>query len=126
MKVTLSYLRNFIVLIAALQILNLSVCGGEDINTASPQTIGEVNHIDCMVEYVSEIVLRCKNAIAENGMHNTTGNHSLTLKHFLSKTVEQHFAIVIQKFTTPSVNIIPLKDDYFYLFSKEITKPPCV
>jgi len=120
------YIRNFILLVASLQILNLSVCGGEDNYVSNNGTIGEINHIDCLVEYVAEIVLSCKNAIVENGVHNTTGNHSLTLKHFLSKTIAEPFSITIQPLPRTSISIVPQGDDYFYLYYSKITKPPSV
>ena len=107
--------------------LNLSVCGGEvnDIDTAgSGHTLGELNQIDCMVEFVSEIMLDQKNSFKESGAHNNSGNHSLVLKHFHLTLFSPGYAIKIPAPLCSSVLRVPLREEYNYLFLKEVIPHP--
>ncbi len=108
--------------------LNLSVCGGEvnDIDRpVNSPVLGELNQIDCMIEFVSEIMLDQKNSFKENGVHNNNGNHSLVLKHFHLKLFSENYVIKITRPLRSTVLRIPLKEEYNYLFLKEvIPRPP--
>ena len=111
----------------ALQILNLSVYGGDlDINFDYSQqnNIGEFNQIDSLIEYVTEIVFDYKNAFPENGSHNPNSKSSHQLKHFnikmvaFKRTFEQPiYSIVINM---PEI----FNDTYTKLILKEINPPP--
>ena len=122
-----SYCRKVLVLILALQILNLSVYGGEidaDSIAAPPNTIGEVNQIDFLIEYISEIILDHKNAFPEDGAHNNHSNLTHLLKHIPLKLTsngkdkEPPYSII------GSPSPIPFQKVYKYLFLKQINPPP--
>ena len=127
MKLARTYFVRFLVFVTALQILNLSVCGGEATNirrVENARIIGESNQIDCMLEFVVEIMLDQKNSFQENGAHNNSGNHSLLLKHLYPKFFPNDYALKIEKFDNFSVLPILFKETYNYLFLKEVIPQP--
>jgi hypothetical protein len=127
LKAVKTYTIKFITLVLALQILNLSICGGDEDKysiTTYNNNIGESNQIDCLAEYVSEIVLRQLNAFPENGAHNSNSNHSLLLKHIPLKVFPNNFSISIAKPVSISIIPIPLTEEYKYLFLKEVIPQP--
>jgi len=125
LKAALLYLNRLIIFVAALQILNLSVCGGDAVYSSdNTSAIGEINQIDCFVEYIAEEVLNYKDVIAENGLHNTSGNHSIIIKHILSNKFQQGFSIVTPKITSLAIPAVPFKEAYTCLYCREIIPPP--
>jgi hypothetical protein len=128
LKAVKLYVSKFLLLVVALQILNLSVCGGEDDALSSggnTKVLGEANQIDCLAEYVTEIMFDSKNTFQENGVHNNNGNHSLVLKHVNLKMCPSYYDyILIANFSTALILSVPLKEDYRYLFSKKVIPEP--
>ena len=123
-----AYIAKFVVVVFALQILNLSVCGGEgnDLQyNANERPIGELNQIDCMVEFVSEIILHFENSIKENGCHNSSESHSLLVKPHLSINLFPHsFAVVLPKINTATQYTVPIKVAFSSLFCEEVIPHP--
>jgi len=127
LKIVKTYLLRVLLLVVAVQILNLSVYAHEFVSYAKGNTIGETNQIDSLIEYVAEVVLDYKNAFPENGTltHPTRTSHQL--KH---SNVSFNLLISVRKNTEIKrycgiTNIhIPSKEDYKYLFEREIIPPP--
>lgn len=122
-----TYAKKFVLLIIAMQILNLSVYGGDFDANFSPAThnnIGEFNQIDSLIEYVAEIMLDHKNAFPENGSHNPNSKSSHQIKHASIKMID------FKKNTEPpfycSANSLSnfFNEDYKKLILKEINPPP--
>jgi hypothetical protein len=85
-----TYITKVITLVIAVQILNLSVYGGDfdpTVSSAHVGKIGEFNQIDCLLEYVAEIMLDHKDAFPENGSHNPNGKSGRQAKHSVIKMV---------------------------------------
>lgn len=119
-----TYILRFVLLIVAVQILNLSVYGRDIVETAPSNSIGELNQIDSMIEYVAEIILDHKNAFPENGTHNHQSHTSHQMKHASFSMISFRKNTEIKRFCK-TVNIhIPSKEDYKYLFAREINPPP--
>lgn len=121
-----SLLTKTIVIIWALQVLNLSVYGSaymESYKDTSGKVHTELNQIDSLAEYITETVLEYHNAFPENGQH--TKNTAKTLKgSFQLFHLEQKIKPVI--ITIPynrNKHIIP-QESYNFLFCKEINPPP--
>ena len=89
-----------------------------------PNTIGEVNQIDFLIEYIAEIMLDHKNAFPENGAHNHHSNLTHLLKHIPLKlpvsAKDKIFACSIIAAPSP----VPYQEVYKYLFLKQINPPP--
>lgn len=120
-----SYITRFLILLLALQVLNLSVYGRDCVDISNANTIGEYNQMDSMAEYITEILLDYKNAFPENGGHSRRSSLPHQLKHITIKmvsikkrTFEQTCLIATAAATTTVTN------NYKYLFSREITPPP--
>jgi hypothetical protein len=125
-KTIRTYLSRFILLVVALQILNLSVYSGDiDVLAASnnQKTIGEYNQIDFLIEYVAEIMLDHKDAFPENGVHNHN-NFSHQMKHICIKIINFKKVPDISSHLIASALPTNLKEDYKYLFSSKIIPPP--
>ena len=127
MKKLRTYTKKFVLLIIAIQILNLSVYGADfDCGLSSQHEIkiGEFNQIDSLVEYVAEIVLDHKNAFPENGSHNPNSKSSHQIKHSSIKMIdfrkhtEQPFYYTVV--TLPEI----FNEDYHKLILQEINPPP--
>lgn len=123
-----AYITKFVIIVFAFQILNLSVCGGEgnDVQyTAGARPIGELNQIDCMVEFVSEIILHFENAIKENGCHNSSESHNLLVKPHLSIKLFPHsFVVELPKLNTAPLYTVATKEAIHSLFYDEVIPHP--
>ncbi|HVX52830.1 MAG TPA: hypothetical protein VHB48_21905 [Chitinophagaceae bacterium] len=115
-----------VLLVLAVQILNLSVYNLDGATRESRNTLGEPNQIDSMVEYVTEIVLDHHNAFPENGTHNNRQSHTQhqQLKHESIHMISFRKAEEILRYCSISSIPITSKQDYKYLFAREITPPP--
>ena len=113
----------FVTFIVMLQILNLSIYA-QDFEQAEPQhTIGNLNEINSVVEYIAEIVLDNTNALPEfqkAGHKDLQFHKHLTIK-FLSVTERQDIKIAA---IPPHVFVFAVTEDYNYLFCQEINPPP--
>ncbi len=121
------YIRKLLLLIVAVQILNLSVYGGDFDQyyfTRHEHSIGDFNEIDSLIEYVTEVVLNYKDAFPENGAHNENTSHSLLLKHISFKLIETPQQQAVPTYQASVPLFVPLKEDYKFLFFKEINPPP--
>jgi len=122
MKSLYTYFQRFTLLLVAVQILNLSVYGK---SFRENDITGGTNQIDSMVEFVTEIVLDHKNAFPENGPHNNHQSHTnhqlkyqgFNLINFRKSSEIKRYCVII---TIP----VPSKEDYKYLFAREINPPP--
>ena len=112
-------------LVIAMQILNLSVYGMDSNDDLKDNTIGEYNQMDSLVEYVTEIILDYKNAFPENGAHNHHSGLSHQMKHITIKMIsfKKKNAPQVSYCSTHSV-IIPSKEEYKNMFSREVIPPP--
>ncbi|HWB25335.1 MAG TPA: hypothetical protein VG738_07635 [Chitinophagaceae bacterium] len=124
MKQFRTYIQHFVTLVVALQILNLSVYERYNEQNNPRHTIGEPNQIDSMIEYVAEIILNHQNAFPENGAHNRQSNSSHTLKHANFTLITFRKPSGIKRYGLISTINIPLKQEYKYLFAREIIPPP--
>ncbi len=110
-----------------MQIINLSVYGA-DFEGGMPMQqqlqIGEVNQIDSLVEFVTEIILNHKNAFPENGSHNPNSKSSHQLKHSSIKmiAISRHTEQPVYYTSIKLPNLF--KEDYNKLILKEINPPP--
>ena len=117
------YFAKFVAFIVMLQILNLSIYAQDFEQTEPQHTIGNLNEINSVVEYIAEIVLDNTNALPEvqkAGQKDLQFHKHLTMK--LLAVNERHEQKVPQ--TPGDVFTCPLKDDYAFLFCKEINPPP--
>jgi len=121
-----TYFIKLLLLVIAIQVLNLSVYGRDcDNDCLETATIGEVNEMDSITEYVAEVLLDQKNMFPESGHHNRRSGMPHQAKHIVIKMVsikrrqfEQPFYFTSAKAkTTAQVH-------YEYLFAREITPPP--
>jgi hypothetical protein len=120
-------MSRFVVLVIALQILNLSVYSGDfDIfsTTDTQKTIGEYNQIDFLIEYVAEIVLDHKDAFPENGVHNHHNSLVHQMKHICIKINNYKRNSDVDYCDISSSVPVSLKTEYKYLFANEIIPPP--
>ncbi|ANI88612.1 hypothetical protein A9P82_04505 [Arachidicoccus ginsenosidimutans] len=118
----------FIVLILALQVLNLSVYGcayKEAVVTNKGNTIIQTNQIDCLAEYIVEEVLDYSNAFPEQN-----GNHTRNCVKVV-KTQIQFFSEYQRIEETCDIELpvdtrkyAHYKNTYDYLYFKEINPPP--
>jgi len=121
-----TYIIKFLLLVVAIQVLNLSV-HGRDYNDDCLElsTIGDVNEMDSLTEYVAEVLLDQKNLFPENGHHNRRSGMPHQAKHIVLKMVSIKRRSCEQPFYITSSKVkIPTKVDYKYLFAREITPPP--
>ena len=127
LKIVRTYLLRFILLLVAVQILNLSVYAHDFVSYAKGNTIGETNQIDSLIEYVAEVVLDYKNAFPENGTHNHQTRTSHQLKHSnisFNLLIGVRKSSEIKRYCAISNIHIPSKEDYKYLFEREVIPPP--
>lgn len=122
MKLLHTYLQRFVLLLVAVQVLNLSVYGQK---FKESDSVGNVNQIDSMIEYITEVVLDYKNAFPENGPHNHQSHTNHQAKYegfnlitFLRKSPS------IKRYCVAFAIHIPSKEEYKYLFAREIIPPP--
>jgi len=127
LKTVRTYLLRFVLLIVAVQILNLSVYARDFVPPAQNNAIGETNQIDSLIEYVAEVVLDYKNAFPENGAHNHQSHTSHQLKHgniSFNLLIGVRKSSEIKRYSAFTNVHIPSKEDYKYLFEREIIPPP--
>lgn len=126
MKNIRTYFNKFILFAIALQILNLSVYGSEYEQQYMDKN-GHVafcnNQIDCVAEFVAEVILDYRNAMPEN-KGNHTKNKSKIIKAQI-QLIAQNIPVTKVYKTYPTV----VKHGYYnnqydYLFYKEINPPP--
>ncbi len=114
-------------LVIAVQILNLSVYGGDfdpNTGTAHQNKIGEFNQIDSLVEYVAEIVLDHKDAFPEDGNHNPHSRSSHQLKHSIIKMVDFSRKTEMPFYCTSTDAPEASTNDYKKIILREINPPP--
>ena len=128
MKILRTYYPKFIILIVALQILNLSIYGGEyqeAMVLKNGTTSVMTNQIDCFAEYVTEILLKHTNAFPEHkGDH--TKNEQKTIKmpvqlftHYEPQEEKSEIEIPAE-----ANKYGHYRNNYDYLYFKEINPPP--
>ena len=125
LKILPTFLTRLVLLVLALQILNVSVYSKDVDTDAKDNTIGEVNQIDSVTEFVAEIILDHKNAFPEDGAHNRRSGSSHQMKHISLKII----SFPKRNPTQPSCfslrpTAILSKEEYRYLFFSEIIPPP--
>jgi hypothetical protein len=119
----LTQISKFILSIVAMQILNLSIYAQFD-PVQSGNTMGNLNSIDSVTEYVAEIMLHHTNAFPEfekNGAHKDQHQHKNYSIHLFNdfKKPATGYNDALNKNNNGAV----IKD-YRYLFFKEINPPP--
>lgn len=120
------YLSRLAIFVVALQILNLSIFMQDfDPISTHRHTIGEINEINSIVEFVAEIVLDNPNALPEYHQQNTDHTAMQVHKHAPVKMITfeelqpaRVFYAAVREY------IIPLKESYDFLFFREINPPP--
>jgi hypothetical protein len=119
----LTHISKFFLSIVAVQIFNLSIYAQFN-PVQSGNTMGEINTIDSVTEYIAEVILHHANAFPEfekSGTHkdqHTHKNFSIQLFNDLQKPLTSE-TWMSQKSHTNSMS-----EDYQYLFFKEINPPP--
>lgn len=119
-------MARLLLLLVALQILNLSIYmqDFEPLNTHH-YTIGEVNEINSIVEYVAEVVLQHKNALPEYHQQNNDHSAMQLHKHAPIKMITFEDLQPKRAFcVTKHSYIHPLNEAYQFLYFKEINPPP--
>lgn len=127
LKTVKTYLLRFVLLIVAIQMLNLSVYARDFVPPAQSNAIGETNQIDSLIEYIAEVVLDYKNAFPENGTHNHQTRTSHQLKHgniSINLLIGVRKNAEIKRYCAITDIHIPSKEDYKSLFEREIVPPP--
>ena len=121
-----TYLIKLLLLLVAIQVLNLSVYGRECYDDSLEMVaIGEINQMDSMTEYITEVLLDYKNVFPENGHHGRRSGMPHQVKHIVIKMVNLKRKQLEQPFYFTSTKVkIPTKVDYKCLFAREITPPP--
>ncbi len=111
-----------IVFVVALQILNLSIYAQDYNPIKSSNVLYETNEINSIMEYVGEIVLKHQNQFPE---YPNDGQKNLQLKHTALTTFSFQY-LKVQSCTNKAVinYIVPVTEDYYFLFLKEINPPP--
>lgn len=124
MKLAIKHITiSFFLVLMSFQILNLSIDSIEFQPLQSASSIGDFNYLNSMTEYVAEIILNQKDAFPE--FQKKSSKESQVLKHIDIKLFQPSSVIIVsQHFNSINSFIIPLKESYFFLFSKEINPPP--
>jgi hypothetical protein len=108
----------------ALQVLNQSIDAVEFQPLLAANYIGNFNDLNSGAEYISEILLGCKNLFPEydrkTGSKQSQSHKHVTVKMFqpVAYKVETATFIVHTSFA------YPLDEHYYFQFSKEINPPP--
>lgn len=127
MKSIRTYGIRFILFVLALQILNLSVYGSEytqQFVDASGHSATAQNQIDCLAEYVAEVVLDHRNAMPEHKGNHTKNNQKI-IKTQIQLFAQNNFEAPACKIFYPVVvKYSHYNNQYNYLFCKEINPPP--
>ena len=119
----LTQISKFILSIIAVQILNLSIYAHFD-PVQSDNTMGNLNCIDSVTEYVAEVMLHHTNAFPEfekTGAHKDQHQHknySIHLFNDFKKTTTAYNCKLHKNYKGAMIK------DYNYLFFREINPPP--
>ena len=126
MKNFKKHINRFIILILAIQIMNLSIDARPENEVLLKNSSKDMNRIDNAVEYVFEIVLNDKDAIPEN----TTGPkdervpvqfHKGEIFKAVAYTDLPSYTPVV---TETAIVRLPHIQGYFYQYCTEINPPP--
>ena len=127
MKIIRTYCTRFVLFVLALQILNLSVYGSEytqQFMDANGHSASARNQIDCLAEYVAEVVLNHHNAMPEH-KGNHTKNEQKLIKAPIQLFAQNNPESATYKVQYPViVKYAYYNNQYDYLFYKEINPPP--
>jgi len=116
-------LRALLVLVA-LQILNLGIDAIDFQPIASTNTIGDFNYINSMAEYVAEIVMGHKDAFPEYHQESTSSKSQL-VKHFSLKLYQPvSAALDLSNDHRGRIAFAASINQYHCPFYKEINPPP--
>ena len=116
-------LAKSVTLIVALQILNISIYA-QDINMQQQKGfITYINDINSIAEYVGEVILKHPDAFPE---YPKDGHKELQFsKHFdLTPSSIQKLKVQTNNTNAFSKYVFPHKEDYSFLFFREINPPP--
>lgn len=120
------HIARLLIFIVAMQILNLSIYmqDFEPLKTHR-HTIGEINEINSIVEYVAEVVLQHKGALPEYKQQNNDHNALQLHKHAPVKMITFDDLQPKRAFDVARCTYIhPLNETYQFLFFREINPPP--
>ena len=123
-----------IVLILALQMLNISVYSRSYEYYAKDEnghTVIEENQIDSFIEYITEVVLDFRDAFPEdtNSLNlehggNYKAPHTIMKNVMVQLAVPVHYTGWGQNEPSPATPKFSIYKDYYYQFSREINPPP--
>lgn len=114
--------RNALLLLLALQVLNLST-NAIEFQPFHTSNLYEFNDLNSIAEYVTEVVLKHYNAFPEFGQQ--PSSKSQVEKHISFKlSVPSPFTLLVKKEQASIQYSDTIKDTYRYLFFKEINPPP--
>lgn len=120
------HIARLLLFVVAMQILNLSIYM-QDFEPLKihKHTIGEINEINSIVEYVAEVVLNHKGALPEYKQQNSDHTALQMHKHAPVKMItfddlqpQRVFSVAKQTY------VHPLNEAYDFLFFREINPPP--
>ena len=129
-----TYSTKAIVLILAIQMLNISVYSRSYEYYAKDEnghTIIEENQIDSFIEYVTEVVLDFRDAFPEDIKSLNLGHggnyktpHTVMKNVMVQLAVPVHYIAWGQNVSSPSTPKFSTYKDYSYQYSREINPPP--
>jgi len=125
MKLALKHITTklFIALIAV-QIINLSIDAVEFQPIATIVTIGDFNYLNSITEYVSEIIMGNKDAFPEFQKESASSKSQIVKHISLKLFTAQNFLPNPAFKEISNAFIVPLNEQYSYLYFKEINPPP--
>lgn len=113
-----------LIALIAIQIINLSVDAVDFQPTTNIVYIGDFNYFNSLTEYIAETVLGNKDAFPEF-QKESSSSKSQIVKHFSLKIFSATIAIATPAFVQTSNSfIVPLTEQYSYLYMNEINPPP--
>ena len=116
--------KNLLILIVAIQVINLSVDSIEFQPSPIAITIGDFNYFNSAVEYVIESLMSHKDVFPEFQKESGSSKQQL-VKHISLKIFSSsQFSIKPPFADNRNTYIVPLYEDYLFLFLKEINPPP--
>ncbi|RXK85882.1 hypothetical protein [Filimonas effusa] len=126
MRPTRIHIARLLSFVVALQILNMSVFMQDfDPIDIHAESIGEINEINSVVEYVAEIVLQNENALPEYHQDNIEHKDLQAHKHVPIKLIT--FSDLVTVVPVPIARYTyqhPINDSRLCFFVKEINPPP--
>ena len=117
-------IRNLFVEVMAILVLNVSIDAIEFEPIAATVTLGDFNYINSMAEYIAEIVLGNKDAFPEYQKESTSTKSQFAKNLSLKLYHQDHFTYSPSYTFNNVCYIVPLKEEYNYLYFKEINPPP--